>query len=258
MLMKYPAHPSPRLRQPRHGRGGAGALALALLLTALGCTPTAETQVPGGAESVRPGINDSYMKARDSDMEGWTESLEGESREVVSSRDAIVALMGLSNGQVVADVGSGTGLFSSALSDAVGEAGTVVAVDIAPTFLEHVRARMTSEGKTNFIYHLAGSTDVGLPAEVKLDVAFMCNVYHHVEYPGLYMPSLGRAMRPGAVLWLVDFRRVEGVTDPGILRHVRAGRETVIEEVTSAGFELVDEPELLEENYILKFVWPGG
>ena len=256
--MTSPAQLSPRSRRAPHGRCGIGALALTLSLTALGCTPTAETKVPGGTESVRPGINDAYMKAKGGDMEGWTESLEGESREVVSSRDAIVSLMRLSKGQVVADVGSGTGLFSSALSDAVGEEGTVVAVDIAPTFLEHVSARMGSEGRTNFIYHLAGATDVGLPSEVKLDVAFMCNVYHHVEYPDLYMPSLGRAMRPGGVLWLVDFRRIEGVTDPGILRHVRAGRETVIDEVTSAGFELVDVPELLEENYVLKFIWRGS
>ena len=156
----------------------------------------------------------------------------------------------------MADIGAGTGLFALALSDAVGADGTVYAVDIAPQFLAHVEARMREASRDNFVFHLAQPEALGLAEDV-LDVAFMCNVYHHVEYPDAYLPTIARALKPGGILWLVDFKRVEGVTDPGILAHVRANQAQVVSEVTAAGFELLESPALLDKNYVLKFVWRG-
>jgi hypothetical protein len=55
---------------------------------------------------------------------------------------------------------------------------------------------------------------------------------------------------------IIDFIRIPGQSRDWILEHVRCGRETVIEEVTAAGFEWTDDaPTLagLEENYILRF-----
>lgn len=214
--------------------------------------------VVGVSKSVRPGINESYLEATEGDMDTWEGRLEGESREVVQSREALLDLLQISSGDVVADVGAGTGLFAGGLADRVGDEGRVYAVDIAPQFLAHVRSKMEASGRTNLVYHLAGAKDVGLAPETGIDVAFMCNVYHHVEYPGVYMPSLGAAMKADGVLWVIDFKRIEGVTDPGILQHVRAGQAQVTEELVAAGFVLESSVELLEENYILKFRWPGS
>ncbi|MBW2381844.1 MAG: hypothetical protein JRG70_20315 [Deltaproteobacteria bacterium] len=55
---------------------------------------------------------------------------------------------------------------------------------------------------------------------------------------------------------LIDFERIEGKTSPGILQHVRADKQTVIEEVKQAGFVLQSETDLLEENYYLRFRRP--
>ena len=81
----------------------------------------------------------------------------------------------------------------------------------------------------------------------------MCDVYHHIEYPGPYMRAIAATLRPGGRLVLVDFERIEGVTSAPMLKHIRAPKETVIEELAAAGFVLVDEPQLgLEENYVLR------
>lgn len=210
----------------------------------------------GISKSVRPGINESYLEATDKDMGDWEDRLEGESREVVQSRADLLALLAIEAGDVVADVGAGTGLFAGQMSDLVGQDGRVYAVEIAPQFLTHLREKMEKSGRTNLVFHLAAEKDIDLPAEAALDVAFMCNVYHHVEYPGAYMPTLGAAMRPGGVLWVVDFKRIKGVTDPGILRHVRASQKQVTEEIVAAGFVLEESVDLLQENYVLKFRWP--
>jgi predicted methyltransferase len=84
----------------------------------------------------------------------------------------------------------------------------------------------------------------------------MCATYHHIEYPQAYMRSLLQTLRPGGTLVLIDFERIEGKTTPPILKHVRAGKETVIDEVSQAGFVLVSETELLEQNYYLLFARP--
>ncbi len=253
------------LRSPRPRRMSSIVFSLAVA-TVHGCAGApqgaAAMEDPGDGSfgvstSVRPGINESYLGATEKDMGDWEERLEGESREVVQSRSALVALLGLEGGDVVADVGAGTGLFAGQLSDLVGAAGRVYAIDIAPQFLAHVRGKIAASGRSNVVFHLAGAKHIGLPPDAGVDVAFMCNVYHHVEYPGAYMPTLGAAMRPDGVLWVIDFKRIEGVTDPGILRHVRAGQEQVTEEITAAGFVLEESVDLLEENYILKFRWPS-
>jgi predicted methyltransferase len=253
------------LWSPPHGQ--ISLLVSSLAATALGCAgaPNGATTSPasadtdlGTATSVRPGINESYLDATEKDMEDWEERLEGESREVVQSREALLSLLGLDGGEVVADVGAGTGLFAGQLSDLVGDTGRVYAVDIAPQFLAHVRGKMAESGRSNLIFHLAGAKDIGLAPDARLDVAFMCNVYHHIEYPGAYMPTLGAAMKPDGVLWVIDFKRIEGVTDPGILRHVRANQEQVTAEITAAGFVLEESVDLLEENYVLKFRWPAA
>jgi predicted methyltransferase len=84
----------------------------------------------------------------------------------------------------------------------------------------------------------------------------MCDTYHHIEYPQTYMHSLFRTLRPGATLVLIDFERIEGESLPAILKHVRADKQTVIDEVSQAGFVLESETDLLQQNYYLHFRRP--
>ena len=88
-----------------------------------------------------------------------------------------------------------------------------------------------------------------------IDVAFICDVYHHFEHPAQTLASLRSALRPGGTLVLIDFERIPGITSAYLLEHVRAGREVFSEEIVRAGFRFRDEIELdgLEDNYILRF-----
>jgi predicted methyltransferase len=94
--------------------------------------------------------------------------------------------------------------------------------------------------------------DVALPPD-SVDVIFVADTYHHFEYPQQMLETMHAALRPGGMLFLIDFRRVPGVSTNWIMGHVRAGRTTVIAEVEAAGFNLVDEPLLLRGNYFLRF-----
>ena len=248
-------HPARNLRGPHAGpRRATGAALLVLTWLAIGCaSPAPQAYAPPAEESVRPGVNDSFL-ASDLDVDSFVERFEGESREVFAQRGAIVDAMGLRPGAVVADVGSGTGAFLSALAGAVGPKGKVLALDIAPPFVERLAERARSEGLPQVEARLCGENSVELPAR-SIDAAFICDVYHHFEYPRSTMGSIHHALRDGGQVVIVDFERIPGVSSEWTLGHVRAGKDEVVAEMASFGFALVEELEIpgLRENWVGRF-----
>jgi len=136
-------------------------------------------------KSVNPGINDSF---RDPDPQEFLGRFEVESREVFARRNEIVAACCIQPGQTVADIGAGTGLFSRMFSEAAGKDGRVIAVDISQKFLDHIQKTSRDAGQQNVETLLCTADSTELPAE-SVDVAFICDVYHHFEFPFKTMAS---------------------------------------------------------------------
>ncbi len=204
-------------------------------------------------DSVKPGINKSFLD-EDLDVDKFVERFEGESREVFVNREAIVKSMEIRAGADVVDVGAGTGPFIGLFANAVGPTGVVYAIDIAPNFVEHMANRALEEGHANVKAQLCSENSVDLePGSV--DYAFICDVYHHFEFPRNTMGSLHSALRKGGEVVIVDFERIPGISRDWILGHVRAGKGEVIVEMESFGFGLVEEIKILgvEENWIGRF-----
>ncbi len=210
--------------------------------------------------SVRPGANTRFLDP-ELDVESFVKTFEGESREIAKHRASIVAELirsaGLGSGADIADVGAGTGLFLDAFVNAVGPTGTVYAVDISPGFIQHLAQRADAAGWSQVRPILCAEDSVNLPAR-SLDLAFVCDTYHHFEYPSSTLASLYKALRPGGALVIVDFERIPGVTREWILEHVRLGREATVQEVLASGFEDAGTRtvEGLSENYMVVFRRP--
>jgi predicted methyltransferase len=138
------------------------------------------------------------------------------------------------------------------MAQAVGPAGKVYAVDISLTFVEntvrtaHAAGLMQVEGVVN------DPKDVRLPAQ-SIDLVFISDTYHHFEYPLTTLRSIHAALKPGAEMVVVDFERIPGVSSPWVMQHVRAGKETVVREIESAGFGLVGEEPFMATQYFLRF-----
>jgi predicted methyltransferase len=86
-----------------------------------------------------------------------------------------------------------------------------------------------------------------------VDVAFVCDTYHHFEDPKAMLASIRRALRPGGTLVVVDFERIPGTSPDWILKHVRAGKEDFRREIEASGFRFGEEVKLMRENYFLRF-----
>lgn len=224
-----------------------------LAFTGTGCRgPLSSVHpAPPPEVSVKPGINSEYLKP-DLNVTQWVERFEREGREIYDHREAIVAAARIRSGAVVADIGAGTGLFTPHFSRAVGPKGKVYAVDIVPAFLERIKQRIASERLTNVQTVLCTDRSVELPPN-SVDLAFICDVYHHFEYPQQSMASLHRALRPGGELLVVEFKRIPGTSSDWVLNHVRAGQEVFAAEIAAAGFEQIEELDMLRDNYVLRF-----
>jgi predicted methyltransferase len=228
--------------------------ALIIILCSAGCAPqrsATRTTSKHVETSVRPGINTEYLRA-DLEVTNWVERFEREGREIFTQRQEIVAAIGLKRGMSVADIGAGTGLFTPMLAEEVGPRGHVYAVDIVPKFLDHIERRARHAGLINVKTILGTERQTGLPAN-SIDLAFICDVYHHFEYPTSSLHSIRQALRKEGELFIVEFKRIPGTSSDWTLNHVRTGQEEVTREIEAAGFKKVEEIDLLKENYILRF-----
>ena len=206
-----------------------------------------------GEESVKPGINEKFLDP-ELKVDDWLKRFEVESREVFHEKEAVLKACGIEKGMVVADIGAGTGLYTRLFAEAVGPEGWVAAVDISGPFLKHIVARAEQEGQTNITAILSPESSVSLPPE-SVDVAFICDTYHHFEFPKGTMESLIRSLKKGGTVVVIDFERIEGVSREWLMGHVRAGKKVFRKEIEDAGLTFVEELKIdgFKENYFLRF-----
>jgi len=211
------------------------------------------TQAKAAPKSVKPGINDNFLDP-ELDVEKFVKRFEVESREIYVARKAIVAACGIQPGDRVADVGAGTGLFSRLFAETVGETGWVYSVDISTRFLEHINKINAEKKIKNITGVLCAENSVNLPPK-SVDFVFICDTYHHFEYPNSTMSSIARALKDDGELIVIDFHRIPGTTREWLMNHVRANQEVFRTEIQDAGFTLVEEKKIdgLKENYCLRF-----
>ncbi len=226
------------------------------LFTSLLCTVLLTAIVlntTGQEASVNPGINEKFLDPGLKVAE-WLKRFEVESREVFDARDAVLKACEIKPGMRVADVGAGTGLYTRLFANAVGENGWVYAVDINPRFLEHIQARAKTENQGNITTVLSPEDSVSL-APASVDLIFLCDTYHHFEYPHKTVASIAKALKPGGHLILIDFERIEGTSSDWTMGHVRAGKEVFQKEIEASGLVLGEDLKVdgLKENYFLRF-----
>ncbi len=201
-------------------------------------------------QNVSPGINDYYLA--DPDYEDWVRIFESPGREVYDKRKAVVRALDIRPGMDIADIGAGTGLYTRAFSHEVGSEGTVYAVDIARNFIDGIDQQAKAAGVQNVVGVVNTAKDVNLdPASI--DLAFVCDTYHHFEYPRSMLQSINEALRPGGSLVIIDFRKIKGFSSNWVMSHTRSDKKNVIGEVESEGFELIEDQDFLKTNFYLRF-----
>jgi ubiquinone/menaquinone biosynthesis C-methylase UbiE len=160
---------------------------------------------------------------------GW---LEREEREQEENTTQLLKNLAVQPGQVIADIGAGSGYHSTLLSKMVGN-GKVFAVDVEPEMIAYLNDRIKREGKKNILPVLGTEKNVALPAN-SMDQMLLVDVYHEFSFPYEMALSMLEALKPGGKLVLVEFR-AEDPNVPIKAIHKMSERQAV-KEFKAAGF----------------------
>jgi SAM-dependent methyltransferase len=193
-------------------------------------------------------LNEGYK----TNCEQFATGFETPGRELFDRRADVVNSIGLKPGMSVADIGAGSGFFSRLMAERVGPTGTVYAVEISPCLIGYINKADKAASIQN-VRTVLGTVRSPKLAPRSMDVIFVAESYHHFEYPKEMLQQIKSALKPDGIFALVDLERVEGVSPPYVLDMVRAGKGTFTDEIRNAGFELVEEIQILDLDYILKF-----
>lgn len=185
------------------------------------------------------------------DTDRWVEEFENAERDAQQKPDEVVRALNLSAGDVVADIGAGTGYFTRRFAKAVGDNGIAYAVDLEPNMLQYVAERAEKDDQPNIVPVLATSSSPML-APSSVDLFFVCNTIHHIADRHEYYKILARDLRSGGRFAIVDFYKDAELTE-GPSKAMRIAKQSLIDEVTAAGFRLVEDHDFLPVQYFLVF-----
>jgi SAM-dependent methyltransferase len=137
--------------------------------------------------------------------------LERPEREIEENVELMVDLLQLKPGDVVADIGAGTGYIARKMAKRVGDKGIVYAVEIQQEMLDILTNKAVQAGITNIRPALGTVRDAGLPSG-SIDLALMVDVYHEFDHPYEMVQSMVRALKPGGRIVFVEYR----LEDPNV------------------------------------------
>ncbi len=156
--------------------------------------------------------------------------------------------MNLHDGDMVADIGAGTGFYSRRLARAVAPSGKVYANDIQPEMLARLEELAAKEGISNVVTVLGTESDLNLPPRT-FDWVLLVDVYHEFQEPAVMLAKIREALKPNGRVALVEYRR-EGETASHIPLEHRMTVEQVTDEWTAAGFLLERTVEDLPSQHL--------
>ncbi|MEE4349743.1 MAG: methyltransferase domain-containing protein [Pacificimonas sp.] len=129
------------------------------------------------------------------------------SREQSGEAETVISILGVEDGETVADIGAGKGFYMQRLAAAVGPEGKVFAQDIFEDVVSDLNVRAAANGFGNVTAVLGTPGDPQLPPN-SLDHALMVHMYHEIENPYELLWHLRDSLKADATIAIVDADRI--------------------------------------------------
>lgn len=201
---------------------------------------------PGNAHSHRHGGG----QHRFEDAEQWAKVFDDPERDAWQKPQSVLGFVALQPDDTVADLGAGTGYFAMRLAEQVPK-GTVLATDVEPDMVRYLTERAREQRVGNLVALRASAEDPGLDRSV--DVAFMCDVYHHIEDPVTFFQRVRERLDSDGRVVIVDFDPAAPEDAPGPPRAMRVSPDQVAARLREAGLvESRRDTSTLPYQYILE------
>ena len=212
---------------------------LPTLVMALSCALSAVA--PAAAQSPHT------HEHRFSGAEKWARVFDDPQRDAWQKPHEVIQALALKPDAVIADIGSGTGYFSTRFAHMVPK-GRVYGVDTEPDMVKYLAERAKREGLTNLTAVTGATGDPRLPE--KADLIILVDVYHHVGDRDRYFGRLRDTLKPGGRVAIIDFQMDSPNGPP---KSARIAPDRVKTEMKDAGYALVREHAFLPNQYFLIF-----
>jgi ubiquinone/menaquinone biosynthesis C-methylase UbiE len=181
-------------------------------------------------------------------------ALEDPKRDAYQKPHEVMEALGVKEGEVIADIGAGSGYFAIRLAQHVGNKGRVYAVDISPDMIRHLHERVRDARLLNVSPILARADDPLLPQPV--DRFLIVNVWHHVENQGGYLARMKKELKVGGQVIMIDFHKRDLPVGPPLA--MKIAREELVRQMEANGFRLAKEHTFLPYQYFLVFEVAGA
>lgn len=152
----------------------------------------------------------------------------------------LIEALEIEKGSFVADVGAGDGDQTLAIAKHIGPEGHIYSTELESE-LPELRSSV-EESEVNNVTVIEGDPNQTNLPEQCCNAIFLRRVYHHFDDPSAMNASLFQSLKPGGRLAIIDFEPRSSEADPdGRERGNQHGvtEETVVKELTEAGFKLV-------------------
>jgi arsenite methyltransferase len=181
----------------------------------------------------------------------YIEALEDPKRDAYQKPHEVLKALGLKPGEVIADIGAGSGYFTFHLAHHVGDLGKVYAVDVSPEMILHINRRIRELKSANVVSILAEPDDP-LLADASVNRFFFSNSWHHIENQTRYLALMKKLLKPGGEIIMIDFHKKELPVGPPM--QMKIAREDLIKQMENNSFQLTKEHTFLPYQYFLVFV----
>lgn len=165
--------------------------------------------------------------------------------------EKIMERLHLKTGDIVADIGAGSGYFTTSLASRVGEKGMVFAEDIQIEMINYITKKVEALELKN-VRVIFGKVEDPSLLDNFFDLVFLANTYHELEKPILLLENIRKDLRYYGRLAIIDWDpAMKSSFGPPVEEKITEA--TVIKELERAGFELIEEHNFMPYHYFLVF-----
>lgn len=205
------------------------------------------------------GISAREKKRNEVPIDQLMQRLESPKRIEMMQPERVLALFEGREGEIIADVGAGTGFFSFRQASRVGPQGKVYAVEIEDKLLDYIGKKMAEEKVTNISLIKSTETDPNLPSG-SCDKIMVFGSYYYFPEPIEFMKNVRKALKTGGLVAVIDLdkdkvfahRKTSGKKEKDYALKVKT-KSAVVEEMKIAGFVLRESHDFLARRFFMIF-----
>ena len=184
------------------------------------------------------------------DPKAYIAMLDDPTRDAYQKPHEVITALNLKGGEVIADIGAGSGYFTFRFALHVGDTGRVYAVDVSPDMILHLNRRIRDLRATNVVTILSAPDDP-LLTDASVDRFFICDTWHHIADHPRYLALMKKMLKPGGQVVMIDFKKAETPVGPPM--EMRVDRGDLLKEMEANGYKLAAEHSFLSYQYFLVF-----